>query len=66
MIDRRVSALIMMPDGNDRDFLRADRTFGTPIVLAGRPAHDLAADVVNHQRRRGRKHPSAPSPCPAP
>lgn len=46
MIDRRVSALIMMPDGNDRDFLQADRTFGTPIVLAGRPAHDLAADVV--------------------
>lgn len=46
MVDRRVSALIMMPDGNDRDFLRADRTFGTPVVLAGRPAHDLAADVV--------------------
>ena len=46
MVDRRVSALIMMPDGNDRDFLRADRTFGTPIVLAGRPAHDLSADVV--------------------
>jgi LacI family transcriptional regulator len=46
MVDRRVSALIMMPDGADRDFLRADRTFGTPVVLAGRPAHDLAADVV--------------------
>jgi len=46
MIDRRVSALIAMPDGNDREFLHADRTFGTPIVLAGRPAHGLAADVV--------------------
>lgn len=46
MVDRRVSALIMMPDGNDRDFLRTDRTFGTPVVLAGRPANGLAADVV--------------------
>jgi len=46
MVDRRVSALIMMPDGHDRDFLRADLTFGTPVVLAGRPAGGLAADVV--------------------
>lgn len=46
MIDRRVSALIMMPDGHDRDFLRGDRTFGTPVVLAGRPANGLDVDVV--------------------
>lgn len=46
MVDRRVSALIMMPDGHDRDFLREDRTFGTPVVLAGRPANGLDVDVV--------------------
>lgn len=53
MVDRRVSALIMMPDGHDRDFLREDRTFGTPVVLAGRPAHGLAADVVMTEDDRG-------------
>lgn len=46
MIDRRVSALLMMPDGDDRDFLAAEHTFGTPVVLVGRPANGLAADVV--------------------
>jgi LacI family transcriptional regulator len=46
MIDRRVSAIIMMPDSSDREFLRADRTFGTPVVLAGRPANGLDVDVV--------------------
>lgn len=46
MIDRRVSALLMMPDGDDRDYLRAEHTFGTPVVLVGRPAYGLAADVV--------------------
>jgi LacI family transcriptional regulator len=46
MVDRRVSALIMMPDGQARDFLREDRTFGTPVVLAGRPANGLDVDVV--------------------
>ena len=46
MIDRRVSALLMMPDGDERGYLGAERTFGTPVVLVGRPARDLDADVV--------------------
>jgi LacI family transcriptional regulator len=46
MIDRRVRALLMMPDGDHRDFLAAKRTHGTPVVLVGRPAGDLNADVV--------------------
>ncbi|MCZ4602324.1 LacI family DNA-binding transcriptional regulator [Streptomyces sp. Lzd4kr] len=46
MIDRRVSALLMMPDGDDRDYLRPEHTYGTPVVLVGRPANSLAADVV--------------------
>nr|WSY48840.1 LacI family transcriptional regulator [Streptomyces sp. NBC_00886] len=46
MIDRRVSALLMMPDGDDRDFLRPAYTYGTPVVLVGRPANGLDVDVV--------------------
>jgi LacI family transcriptional regulator len=46
MIARRVSALLMMPDGGDRDFLAREATFGTPVVLVGRPANGLVADVV--------------------
>ncbi|MEU0071519.1 LacI family DNA-binding transcriptional regulator [Streptomyces sp. NPDC006332] len=46
MIDRRVSALLMMPDGDHRDFLAPEHTYGTPVVLVGRPAAGLAADVV--------------------
>ncbi|MEU1805686.1 substrate-binding domain-containing protein [Streptomyces sp. NPDC019937] len=43
---RRVSALLMMPDGDHRDFLAAEHTHGTAIVLVGRPAAGLTADVV--------------------
>lgn len=46
MIDRRVSALLMMPDGDERGYLRAEHTFGTPVVLVGRPANGLECDVV--------------------
>lgn len=53
MIDRRVSALMMMPDGDDRSFLSAEETFGTPVVLVGRPANGLAADVVMTEDDRG-------------
>ena len=53
MVDRRVSALIMMPDGRDRGFLREDKTFGTPVVLAGRPANGLDLDVVMTEDDRG-------------
>ena len=53
MIDRRVSALIMMPDGHERDFLREEETFGTPVVLAGRPANGPDLDVVMTEDDRG-------------
>lgn len=46
MIDRRVSALMMMSDSDERGFLSAEHTFGTPVILVGRPAFDLDADVV--------------------
>jgi LacI family transcriptional regulator len=46
MIDRRVSALLMMPDGEARDYLEPDRTYGTPVVMVGRPASGLDVDVV--------------------
>lgn len=46
MIARRVSALMMMPDADERGFLAPEATFGTPVVLVGRPANGLAADVV--------------------
>ncbi|MFC4470200.1 LacI family DNA-binding transcriptional regulator [Streptomyces xiangluensis] len=46
MIDRRVSALLMMPDGDDRDFLRPEYTYGTPVVLVGRPGNGLDVDLV--------------------
>lgn len=53
MIDRRVSALMMMPDGNERDFLSPAHLFGTPVILVGRPAEGLAADVVMTDDDRG-------------
>ncbi len=46
MIDRRVGALLMMPDADERGFLSPEHTFGTPVILVGRPANDLDADVV--------------------
>jgi LacI family transcriptional regulator len=46
MINQRVSALLMMPDSDERDYLRPERTFGTPVVLAGRPANGLDVDAV--------------------
>lgn len=46
MIDRRVSALLMMPDGSERDYLRPEHTYGTPVVMVGRPAQGLDVDVV--------------------
>ena len=46
MTDRRVGALMMMPDGDERSFLSAEHTFGTPVILIGRPALGLDADVV--------------------
>lgn len=52
MIDRRVSALLMMPDGNERGYLRAEHTFGTPVVLVGRPANGLDIDVVTTEDGR--------------
>lgn len=53
MVDRRVSVLMMMPDGDRRDFLAADRLFETPVVLVGRPADGLDADVVLTEDDRG-------------
>jgi LacI family transcriptional regulator len=53
MIDRRVSALMMMPDGNERGFLAPDHLFGTPVILVGRPADGLDADVVMTDDDRG-------------
>lgn len=46
MIDRRVSALLMMPDGEERSYLRPEQTYGTPVVLVGRPANGVELDVV--------------------
>jgi LacI family transcriptional regulator len=46
MIDRRVSALLMMPDSDERDYLTPEHTYGTPVLLAGRPAMGLAVDTV--------------------
>lgn len=53
MIDRRVSALMMMPDGNERAFLTPDHLFGTPLILVGRPAEGIDADVVMTDDDRG-------------
>lgn len=53
MIDRRVSALMMMPDGNERGYLTPDHLFGTPVILVGRPAEGIDADVVMTDDDRG-------------
>lgn len=46
LIDRRVSALLVMPDSDERDHLTPDHTFGTPVVMVGRPTGGLSADLV--------------------
>lgn len=53
MIDRRVSVLMMMPDGNERGYLTPDHLFGTPVILVGRPAEGIEADVVMTDDDRG-------------
>lgn len=53
MVDRRVSAILAMPDGEDRSYLAAERLYGTPVILVGRPANGLAADVVTTDDDRG-------------
>ncbi|WP_181151922.1 MULTISPECIES: LacI family DNA-binding transcriptional regulator [unclassified Arthrobacter] len=53
MIDRRVSALMVMPDGEEREFLNPGHLFGTPVILVGRPAGGLDADVVMTDDDRG-------------
>ncbi|MGD6741858.1 LacI family DNA-binding transcriptional regulator [Streptomyces sp. BH106] len=46
LIDRRVSALLVMPDSDARDHLTPDHTFGTPVVMVGRQTGELSADLV--------------------
>lgn len=47
MIDRRVDALLMMPDGDDRTYLTTEHTFGTPVIMVGRPQGGLRCDMVS-------------------
>lgn len=46
MVDRRVSALMMMPDGDDREYLRSESMYDTPVIMVGRPGGGINVDVV--------------------
>jgi LacI family transcriptional regulator len=53
LVDRRVSALMVMPDNDRRDYLHPDRLFGTPVVFVGRPAGEAGGDTVLTDDDRG-------------
>jgi LacI family transcriptional regulator len=46
MLERRVTALIVVPSGNDYAFLRLERRRGLPVVFLDRPPARLTADTI--------------------
>ena len=46
MLDRRVSALMIVTSGGDHSYLESERQLGVPMIFLDRPAEDLAADTI--------------------
>jgi LacI family transcriptional regulator len=56
LIDRRVDGLIVMPAGNNHEYVLAEQRAGTPFVFIDRPPSPLVADAVVSDNRGGARH----------
>lgn len=46
MLERRVSALLLVTSADDHGYLEAERKHGVPVVFLDRPPDDLSADTI--------------------
>jgi LacI family transcriptional regulator len=46
MLERRVSAVLMVTSASDHAYLEAERRLGVPVVFLDRPPEDLVADTI--------------------
>jgi LacI family transcriptional regulator len=46
MLERRVSALLLVTSADDHAYLEAEREHGVPVVFLDRPPDDLVADTI--------------------
>lgn len=46
LLERRVSALLIVTCGSEHEYLRAERNLGTPLAFLDRAPHDIDADTV--------------------
>ncbi|RIJ70535.1 LacI family transcriptional regulator [Nakamurella silvestris] len=53
MLDRRVSALMIVTSSSDHSYLEAERQLGVPMIFLDRPAEDLDADTIVLDNRGG-------------
>jgi len=53
MLDRRVSALMIVTSSNDHSYLEAERQLGVPMIFLDRPAEDMDADTIVLDNRGG-------------
>ena len=56
MIERRVSALLVVTSAEDHRFLDAERRHGLPVVFLDREPADIVADCVVLDNRGGMRH----------
>lgn len=53
LLSQRVSALLMIPVGEDQSYLEGERQLGSPVIAIDRPARNLVADSVVMENRNG-------------
>lgn len=46
MLERRVSAMLIVTSGSDHGYLDAERRLGTPVAFLDRPPEDIVADTI--------------------
>jgi LacI family transcriptional regulator len=46
LLERRVSAMLIVTSGTDHGYLDAERRLGTPIAFLDRPPEDIVADTI--------------------
>ncbi|WP_326854165.1 LacI family DNA-binding transcriptional regulator [Actinocrinis sp.] len=53
LLERRVSAMLIVSSETDHGYLQAERSLGTPLVFLDRAPHDIDADAVVLDNRGG-------------
>lgn len=59
MLERRVSALLIVSGTRDHEYLAKERDFGTPVIFVGRPPANIEADSVLVDDRSGVREATA-------